>query len=142
MTRLDKNLLEWTVFGISLLLVLATLGYLVREALTTSEGPPEVVVALGAPRAGAGGHMVPVSAENRGGETAEGVRITVRLEAGGVEEEAVLVVPYLPRVVPPRRLGQLSGRPSRRGRPGGRGVLPDALTPLVTPVTRSGLVGP
>ncbi len=97
MTRLDKNLLEWTVFGISLLLVLATLGYLVREALTTSEGPPEVVVALGAPRAGAGGHMVPVSAENRGGETAEGVRITVRLEAGGVEEEAVLVVPYLPR---------------------------------------------
>lgn len=106
MTRLDKNVLEWTVFGISLLLVLATFGYLVREALTASDGPPDVVVVLGAPRPGAGGHMVPVSAENRGGETAEEVRITVRLEAGGGQEEAVLVVPYLPREA--RRTGWVS----------------------------------
>jgi uncharacterized protein (TIGR02588 family) len=97
MTKLDKNVLEWTVFAISLVLVVATFGYLVRESLTTADGPPEVVVALGEPRAGAGGHMVPVTAENRGGTTAEDVQITVRLQAGDTEEEAVLVVPYLPR---------------------------------------------
>lgn len=97
MTRLDKNVLEWTVFGVSLVLVLATFGYLVRESLTAVDGPPEVVVRLGEPRTGAGGHMVQVTAENRGGETAEDVRIAVRLQAGEDEEEAVLVVPYLPR---------------------------------------------
>lgn len=97
MTRLDKNVLEWTVFGISLVLVVGTLGYLVRESLAGTDGPPEVVVSLGAPRAGAGGHMVPVTAENRGGATAEDVQITVRLKAAGGEEEAVLTVPYLPR---------------------------------------------
>lgn len=97
MTKPDKNVLEWTVFGVSLVLVLATFGYLVRKALTEDDGPPEVVVVLGEPRTGAGGHMVPVTAENRGGETAEEVQITVRLDARGGEEEAVLVVPYLPR---------------------------------------------
>jgi uncharacterized protein (TIGR02588 family) len=97
MTKLDKNVLEWTVFGVSLILVLATFGYLVRESLTVHDGPPEVVVVLGEPRTGAGGHMVPVTAENRGGATAEDVQIAVRLDAGGEEEEAVLVVPYLPR---------------------------------------------
>lgn len=97
MTRLDKNGLEWSVFAVSLLLVLATFGYLVREALTTESGPPDVAVSLGPPVRGAGGHPVPVTAENRGAATAEDVRITVRLDGRGPAEEAVLVVPYLPR---------------------------------------------
>jgi uncharacterized protein (TIGR02588 family) len=97
MTRLDKNGLEWSVFAIALLLVLATFGYLVREALTTDSGPPDVAVSLGPPTRGAGGHLVPVTAENHGTGTAEEVRITVRLEGRGPGEEAVLVVPYLPR---------------------------------------------
>ena len=112
MTRFDKNALEWTVFGVSLVLVLATFGYLVRESLTVTAGPPEVVVVLGEPRTGAGGHMVQVTAENRGGETAEDVQIAVRLEVGEVEEEAVLVVPYLPRD------SRRSGWVSFRGDPG------------------------
>ena len=97
MTRLDKNGLEWSVFGVALLLVLATFGYLVREALTTDPGPPDVAVSLGPPVRGAGGHLVPVTAENRGAGTAEEVRITVRLDGRGPTEEAVLVFPYLPR---------------------------------------------
>lgn len=97
MTRLDKNLLEWSVFAVALLLVLATFGYLIREAITTDPGPPDVIVSLGEPRAGSGGHLVPVTAENRGAETAEDVQITVRLEGPSPAEEAVLVIAYLPR---------------------------------------------
>lgn len=97
MTRLEKNALEWAVFALSLVLVLATFGYLIRESLTTEQVPPEVVATLGPPRRGAGGHLVRVTAENRGGGTAEEVRITVRLEGTGEPEEVVLLFPYLAR---------------------------------------------
>lgn len=97
MKRIRKNLLEWSVFAVALVLVLATFGYLIREALAADPGPPDVVVSLGPPRAGAGGHLVPVTAENRGAETAEQVQITVRLEAPTGTEDAALVIPYLPR---------------------------------------------
>ena len=97
MKNLEKNALEWSVFAVALVLVLATFGYLVHEALTVREGPPDVAVTLGPSTDGAGGHLVSVTAENRGGSTAEQVQITVRLVASSGEEDAVLVVPYLPR---------------------------------------------
>lgn len=98
MTRVAKNRLEWIVFGVSLVLVVATFGYLIREALTTSESPPDVVVELGEPRPGSGGFMVPVVASNRGGGTAEDVQISVTLDVpGAVSQESVLLVPFLPQ---------------------------------------------
>lgn len=93
----EKNRLEWLVFGLSLLLVLATVGYLVREALTTERTPPEVLVTLGAPRPGGGGFMVPVLASNRGGRAAEEVQVSVTLELPGSSHESVLSIPFLPR---------------------------------------------
>jgi uncharacterized protein (TIGR02588 family) len=98
MRRLKKNWLEWTVFAISLVLVLATLGYLVREALTTDDGPPDIGVTLGDPRPGSGGFLVPVVATNRGDQPAEDVQITVSLEtADGSSHESVILIPHLPR---------------------------------------------
>ena len=98
MKRLEKNWLEWSVFAVALVLVLATLGYLVSEAVTTDDTPPDVLVTLGPPRPGSGGFMVPVEAANRGGQPAEGLRIAVRLETpNGANEESVLFFPYLPR---------------------------------------------
>jgi uncharacterized protein (TIGR02588 family) len=98
MKPLEKNRLEWIVFAVSLLLVAATLGYLIREALTTRKSPPDIVVALGEPRLGSGGFMVPVVATNRGGEPAEEVQITVSLELpGGTTHESVLLISFLPR---------------------------------------------
>ena len=97
MTRLDKNRLEWAVFGVALVLVLATFAYLLRESLTERKGPPDVVVSIGEPRRGAGGYMVPLTAENRGSETAEEVRVTIELERDGRQEQAVLEFAYLPR---------------------------------------------
>ena len=93
----EKNILEWSVFGVALVLVLATFGYLVRESLTETKGPADIVVTLGESRAGSGGHVVAVKAENRGSQTAEEVRVTVVLDRGKAREEAVLVFPYLPR---------------------------------------------
>jgi uncharacterized protein (TIGR02588 family) len=93
---LEKNALEWTVFGIGLILVLATLGYLVREALTTGSSPPELVVHLGAPRRVAESFEVPVTVVNRGDRVAEGVSVSITLAAGAEREEAVLSIAFLP----------------------------------------------
>ena len=40
MKKLEKNWLEWTVFGVGLALVAATLGYLAYNALTIGDAPP------------------------------------------------------------------------------------------------------
>jgi uncharacterized protein (TIGR02588 family) len=93
---LEKNALEWTVFGVGLVLVMATLGYLVREAFTTGSSPPELVVHLGAPRRVTEGYQVPVTVVNRGDHVAEGVTVTISLTAKAEREEAVLSIPFLP----------------------------------------------
>ena len=93
-----KNRLEWTVFAVGLVLVLATLGFLILESLVGGEGPPEIVARLGTPRPGAGGFMVPVEVSNLGQGTAEDIRVSVLLEGRGPEqEEADLDIAYLPR---------------------------------------------
>lgn len=94
---LDKNALEWTVFGLGLILVLATLVYLVREAATRGSSPPELVVDLGAPRQAAEGFQLPVTVVNRGERVAEDVSVTISLTAGTEREEAVLTIAFLPQ---------------------------------------------
>lgn len=93
---LDKNALEWTVFGVGLILVMATLGYLVREAFTTGSRPPELVVHLGVPRRVTEGFQVPVTVVNRGDGVAEGVSVMITLAAKAEREEAVLSIAFLP----------------------------------------------
>ena len=93
---LEKNALEWTVFGLGLVLLMAMLGYLVREAVTTGSRPPDLKVLLGASRAATGGFQVPVTVVNRGDRVAEGVSVTITLAAKAEREEAVLSIPFLP----------------------------------------------
>ncbi len=98
MNKPKKNWLEWMVFAVGLLLVLATLGYLVRESLVTNDGPPDVVARLGTHRPAAGGYLVPIEVLNVGEATAEDVRVPVLLELPeGVREEAQLDIAFLPR---------------------------------------------
>lgn len=98
MTRkLEKNALEWTVFGVSLVLVMATLAYLAREVVTTGSRPPELVVQLGTPRPVTHGFQVPVTVLNRGDHVAEGVNVVITLVAKAEREEAVLNLAFLPR---------------------------------------------
>jgi uncharacterized protein (TIGR02588 family) len=97
--RVEKNWLEWAVFGVGLVLVLATLSYLVYDGATAADTPPDVEVRLGAARPGGAGFLVPVTVFNRGGQTAEGVSVEVVLEAPGLPEpeRGEFTVAFLPR---------------------------------------------
>ena len=98
MRKLEKNALEWTVFAIGLALVLATLGYLVRESVVGEGGPPDIVARLGAPRPSENGYLVPVEVANIGRSTAEDVSVPVFLDLpDGEREEAELGIAFLPR---------------------------------------------
>ena len=97
--QVEKNWLEWVVFGVGLVLVVSTLAYLVYDGTTAADTPPDVEVRLGEPRPGGEGFLVPVTLFNRGGQTAEGVSVEVVLEAGGSSEpeRGEFTVAFLPR---------------------------------------------
>lgn len=94
----EKNAVEWAVFGLSLLLVLAAGAMLAYDAATQAGSPPALSVRTGAPAARGASLQIGVLVENAGGAAAEDVlvEVTVR-QAGGVEERAELSVPLLPR---------------------------------------------
>jgi uncharacterized protein (TIGR02588 family) len=97
--KVEKNRLEWLVFGVGLLLVVSTLAYLVYDGLTAADTPPDIEVRLGEPRPGGAGFLVPVTVVNRGGQTAGGVTVEVTLESGGSAEpeRGEFTLAFLPR---------------------------------------------
>ena len=99
--KVEKNWLEWVVFGVGLALVASTLGYLVYDGATGTGAPPdiEVTVRPEEARRGARGFVVPVEVFNRGGQTAAGVTVEVTLETGGAAEpeRGEITFAFLPR---------------------------------------------
>ena len=106
-----KNALEWTVFAISLVVVLGALGYLTYAAITDTNQPAILVVELGevevqeaaADSAAAESaqqpplYNIPVTVHNLGEKTAEEVLVEVTLEVDGEEvETAELTIPLVP----------------------------------------------
>jgi uncharacterized protein (TIGR02588 family) len=90
-----KNALEWTIFGLSVLLVGGMLAYLALEAISGVALPPRLEISLGVP-VKAGEHvLVPVTVKNKGEATAAGVEIEVKRRKS--EETAHFSFPYLPR---------------------------------------------
>jgi uncharacterized protein (TIGR02588 family) len=109
MPKPAKNALEWTVFAVGLVLVIATLGYLVRESIVSGDGPPHVAVRLGPPRPSPHGYLLPVEVTNTGSATAEDVRVPIFLELpDGAREEAELDIAFLPP--DSKRMGWVSFR--------------------------------
>ena len=95
--KIEKNWLEWVVFGASLTLVLGVLGFLAYDGATATGEPPRFQIELGrAERRGDGFH-VPVRVKNEGGGTAEGVTVEVTLEAAGTSERGEFFLTFLPR---------------------------------------------
>ena len=94
---IEKNWLEWAVFGLGAALVCGVLGFLAYDGATTAEAPAQFRIELGRPERRADGYHVPVHLTNSGGETAEGVSVEVVLEAAGREERGEFVVAFLPR---------------------------------------------
>ena len=99
--KVEKNWLEWVVFGVGLVLVASTLAYLVYDGATATGAPPdiEVTVRPEETRRGAQGFVVPVEVFNRGGQTAVGVTVEVTLETGGAAEpeSCEVTFAFLPR---------------------------------------------
>ncbi|MFB2935223.1 hypothetical protein ACE1B6_08080 [Aerosakkonemataceae cyanobacterium BLCC-F154] len=98
MSKLEKNWLEWIIFAVGLILVVSTLGYLIYDATTVSEAPPNIEVKIGETQPQGQNFLVPVIATNKGEQTAETVQIEVILENNGKEEEsAEMEIQFLPR---------------------------------------------
>ncbi|QCR22362.1 hypothetical protein [Pontibacter sp. SGAir0037] len=94
----QKNPLEWTVFSISLLLVLGVLGYWAYRVYKYEELPPELYVEKIPAPSEQTPYRYQVSVFNGGGQTAENTTIEVVLERDGVElDKAELEIPYLPK---------------------------------------------
>jgi uncharacterized protein (TIGR02588 family) len=95
--QVEKNWLEWVVFGVSLVLTASVLGYLIYEGVHMGNAPPNIALRLGPPERRGEGFVVPVAATNHGDETAEGLHIEVRLETGGAGERGAFTIAFLPR---------------------------------------------
>ena len=94
----DKNGLEWTVFGISLVLVLAILVYLSYMAYTQKPSTPDLTVEYFHDPSANAPYRYRVVVENRGGETAEEVQVELTIESGEKEvESAQLNIAFSPK---------------------------------------------
>ena len=94
----QKNSLEWTVFGMGALLLVAVVGYLIYDVVSTRSGAPHLAVAIESPERTPAGFAVGLTVANQGGTTAEAVTLSVTLMRGGREiERADLEIAFLPR---------------------------------------------
>lgn len=122
MKRKQRHPLEWIVFGLSLFLVLGTVGFLAWDGLQGGDSQAALSVELGRPEPSGGAWAVPVTVRNQGDETAEGVRVEVTLEAPGMQvETADFEAAFVPRRS--KREGWVTFRSDpARGRLTGRAV--------------------
>ncbi|GAA5125753.1 hypothetical protein JIN84_14620 [Luteolibacter yonseiensis] len=92
-----KNLLEWTVFGISSGLVLVTLTLLTLAAFGVEEGPAEMRAETGTPVSKDGWIRIPVTVKNNGERVAANVEVKVCLGHGEGKREAGFTIDFVPR---------------------------------------------
>lgn len=92
-----KNLLEWTVFGMSTALVLAVLAFLTLAAVRLKDGPAVMSAEAGTPVARNGGLRIPVTVKNQGRSVAANVEVRVTMGTGEAKREAGFTVDFVPR---------------------------------------------
>ena len=87
-----KNWLEWTVFAWSFVIVIGTLGFLVRDAARTGDKPPILTTTTAPPKAAGDNWLVPVKIKNTGDTAAE--EVLVEVQSGDEKSELTfLLVP-------------------------------------------------
>lgn len=96
MSALRKNGLEWAVFGTSLVIVLAVVGYLAVATVTSSDTPALLTVELGAPTRAGDQFMVPVTVTNDGDTSAENVYVEVVLSGDAEPLRSVCEIAFVP----------------------------------------------
>lgn len=93
--RLEKNWLEWTVFGFSLVLVFGIIVYLVYLEITPSTKDFQYEIGFEKPQEIHGRYLVPVKIDNKSNKSVQDVAIEI--SSGGDKESADLQLDYLPR---------------------------------------------
>lgn len=93
---MKKNTLEWTVFVISFVLILAVAGLLVYQEVAGGDTPASLVAQAGEPRETAGGYAVPIDVRNEGDTSAEDVRLQATLTWTGGTQTGEVVLPLVP----------------------------------------------
>lgn len=96
MAKKKKNWLEWVVLFISGILVVFTLGYIVYEIIFEEQTSPDIVVTYGKIEQKTGYIALPITATNKGAETAEDLHIEVTTGNGDNKEQSNLLFNYLP----------------------------------------------
>lgn len=98
MKKHEKNVVEWSVFAISAVIVALSVGYLILAAIREKNVPPDLRITTGPASATRAGHRLEVKVRNAGDTSAEQVRIEVSLRRGEEEvERAELDIIYVPR---------------------------------------------
>ncbi|RYG37204.1 hypothetical protein EON81_07370 [bacterium] len=90
---MNKNALEWTVFGLSTILLAAAFIALGRDYAIDRGRPPILEVRTEAPEKAGDGWRVPFTVRNTGDTTAE----SVKLDAKSADQEASADLDYVPR---------------------------------------------
>ena len=89
-----KNILEWIIFSLSLLLICGIFGYLIYQSVIYEPGSPDLVVTFKSDPSPNSPYRYHLSVENKGQETAEEVNIELVLDKVGPElEMATLHIP-------------------------------------------------
>ncbi|HET6568011.1 MAG TPA: hypothetical protein VFG50_08600 [Rhodothermales bacterium] len=89
--------LEWVVFGVGAVLLIATLGLLIYETFIFEKTPPNITITLGEPDHRGGKYNVPVKAQNTGSATAAVVQIQVTAYfSGGAREDGQITFDFVP----------------------------------------------
>jgi uncharacterized protein (TIGR02588 family) len=96
--RSEKNVLEWVVFGVSLVLIAGVLAVLVGAAMRRGDEPPRLAIETGAAVREGQTYRVPVRVANTGDTTAEQARVEVSLVVEGrVVEQGEVLLTFVPR---------------------------------------------
>ncbi|QHL88795.1 hypothetical protein GU926_15720 [Nibribacter ruber] len=84
---MKKNLLEWSVFAASILLLLGLIGYLAVKSVSYKDTPPDLRVSIAASTDSLQRNIYKLELVNKGAQTAENITIEVTLEENGEEVE-------------------------------------------------------
>lgn len=93
-----KNWFEWLVFVVGLLLMLNIIGYLIYQAYTRKPASPDLVAENFPDPGEHAPYRYRIVLHNKGGETAEQVKLKVETQTGGeAVESADIDFPFAPQ---------------------------------------------
>lgn len=93
MIQEEKSWLEWVVFIMSSVLIVALISYLIYDGIHDEGKPPDLQVRLGEAQRSAHGYVVPVTVTNKGDQTAQAVELEVVCKSP--DESAALTYDFL-----------------------------------------------